>query len=152
MLTTFPQKYTASSNENSNEQTDSTPQKKRKRTASGAGPGSTPDQDQDANNAVMHAQMYSMGDKYAIQDLKTYALAQFKVAIASQKGAPLAQSIAEAYTSTPDNDRGLRDVVLDVTQASAYTLTVEDSDFQTLACDIPLFGFELLQATMRSVG
>ena len=93
-----------------------------------------------------------MGDKYAIQDLKTYALSQFRAAIASQRGAALAKSIAEAYTSTPDADRGLRDVVLDVTEPSAYTLTNEDSEFQKLAGEIPLFGFELLQRTMKSLG
>jgi hypothetical protein len=107
-------------------------------------PGTDPPQ---PDHGVLHAQMYAMGDKYDISALKAYSLTRFRRVIATQSHlsvADLATSITEAYETTPDSDRGLRDVVLDVAGKNVVKLTRDDA-FSRMAVDIPRFGYELLQ-------
>ena len=44
---------------------------------------------------------------------------------------------------TPQNDSGLRDLVLSYSTSNVVALSTEDS-FCTIAIDIPRFGFEFL--------
>jgi hypothetical protein len=99
-------------------------------------PGTDPPQ---PDHGVLHAQMYAMGDKYDISALKAYSLTRFRRVIATQSHlsvADLATSITEAYETTPDSDRGLRDVVLDVAGKNVVKLTRDDA-FSRMAVDIP---------------
>lgn len=111
-------------------------------------PGTGPPQ---PNRGVLHAQMYAMGDKYDISTLKAYSLTRFRRVIATQSHmsvTDLATSITEAYETTPDSDRGLRDVVLDVAGKNVVKLARDDA-FSRMAIDIPRFGYELLQRQYR---
>jgi hypothetical protein len=95
--------------------------------------------------------MYAMGDKYDINALKAYSLTRFRRVIATQSHlsvTDLATSITEAYETTPDSDRGLRDVVLDVAGKNVVKLTRDDA-FSCMAVDIPRFGYELLRRQYR---
>jgi hypothetical protein len=67
---------------------------------------------------TFHARIYSYGEKYLIPGLKCRALEKCKESITSLfdeidpgcfEGFPAA--ITEIYTSTPDTDRGLRDLI-----------------------------------------
>ena len=60
---------------------------------------------------IDHARMYAMGDKYGISGLKDLALKKYDEAY-DHTCAGLANSIVVAYTSTIDNDTGLRDVIV----------------------------------------
>ena len=64
-----------------------------------------------------HAQMYALSDEYDIQDLREEALWKFEQAIKAKKGHSdefpyLVEVIATVYATTPDSDRGLRDVIV----------------------------------------
>lgn len=79
------------------------------------------------NRLYLNAQMYSIADKYDLISLKEGAADKFDVAIlniqAQQRmkpplGASLVHEIIEAipliYSSTPETDSGLRDIVIEV--------------------------------------
>jgi hypothetical protein len=57
--------------------------------------------------------MYAMGEKYWIPDLKNHAKLLFPESIRYVSEASLCEVITEVYASTPETDRGLRDLVLD---------------------------------------
>ena len=64
-----------------------------------------------------HAQMYAIGDEYDIHDLKEEALWKFEKAMEANKGLSdeltyVIKVIPTVYETTPDSDRGLRDLVV----------------------------------------
>ena len=110
-------------------------------------PGSIP-----GNPSLIHAQMYGMGDKYLIPDLKTYARQLFKQAFSTQEGVLMGDTVIEVYSSTPENDRGLRDIVLETLLANPNS-PFRDAGFRTAAIDVvPKFGFDLLGRMFDKIG
>lgn len=96
--------------------------------------------------------MYAMGDKYLIPDLKTYARQLFKQAFSTQEGVLVRDTVVEVYSSTPENDRGLRDIVLEALLANPYS-PFRDAGFRTAAIDVvPKFGFDLLGRMFDKIG
>ncbi|CAI0645624.1 unnamed protein product [Colletotrichum noveboracense] len=64
---------------------------------------------------LLHAKVYAAAEKYAIGGLKDLAVAKFKTtAIQDWDPAAFLDAASEAYTSTIDTDRGLRDAVIEV--------------------------------------
>ena len=62
---------------------------------------------------VAHARVYALAEKYGIEGLKTLAKQKFEVTAADHWcETEFLESAEEAYTSTVESDRGLRDVVL----------------------------------------
>jgi hypothetical protein len=110
-------------------------------------PGSIP-----GNPSLVHAQMYAMGDKYLIPDLKTYARQLFKEAFSTQEGVLMGDTIIEVYSSTPENDRSLRDIVLDTLLAKPIS-PFQDVGFRTAATDVvPKFRFDFLGRMFDKIG
>jgi hypothetical protein len=110
-------------------------------------PGSIP-----GNPSLIHAQMYVMGDKYLIPDLKTYARQLFKEAFSTQEGVLMGDTIIAVYSSTPENDRGLRDIVLETLLAKPNS-SFRAAEFRTAATDVvPKFGFDLLGRMFDKIG
>ncbi|KAK1989747.1 hypothetical protein LX36DRAFT_686373 [Colletotrichum falcatum] len=69
----------------------------------------------DISDILLHAKVYAIAEKYAIGGLK--ALARIKFQTTASKcwdTDDFLDAISEAYTSTLDSDRGLRDIVLKV--------------------------------------
>jgi len=97
---------------------------------------------------LVHALMYALGEKYFIPGLKDLAKRYFSETVVLQSGASLGTSIHEVYTTTPDSDRGLRDIVLSFTRCH-ITRLLQDSEFCRLAVEVPSFDFELLQHTVE---
>lgn len=63
----------------------------------------------------IHAQMYALADKYGIHGLKDLARTKFAAAASNHwdcSGFPLAMQTV--FTTTPDDDNGLRDVVINI--------------------------------------
>ncbi|CAG7557990.1 unnamed protein product [Fusarium equiseti] len=64
---------------------------------------------------VLHAKVYALGEKYEIKDMKDLALQKFKQ---DTKGGhtvgSLTEAAREAYSSTIDEDRGMRDAVVNI--------------------------------------
>lgn len=65
-----------------------------------------------ASQLLVSAKMYEIGDKYDVLGLKQLALAKFSLACEkyweSQEFAPAAHY---AFSTTPESDKGLRDIV-----------------------------------------
>ncbi|KAK1722907.1 uncharacterized protein BDZ83DRAFT_408048 [Colletotrichum acutatum] len=64
---------------------------------------------------LLHAKVYTIAEKYAVDGLKDLAVAKFKDA-AAQAWEPndFLCAATEAYTSTIDTDRGFRDAVIEI--------------------------------------
>ncbi|OIW22532.1 hypothetical protein CONLIGDRAFT_587322, partial [Coniochaeta ligniaria NRRL 30616] len=63
-------------------------------------------------NLIIHSNVYALGEQYAVEGLKAMALEKFiaeaKVHWATED---FLQAVEHVYSSTPEHDRGLRDVV-----------------------------------------
>lgn len=67
----------------------------------------------DDSHLLLHTRVYAIAEKYDIQPLKQLARAKFEAAMACYwDSADFAEAIEEVYCSTLDNDRGLRDIVM----------------------------------------
>lgn len=100
---------------------------------------------------VFHAQVYSIADKYMIPALKHLAKTRFKAAIEtdwSMDDFPLA--VAQAYGATPDHDRGLRDLALDISRTNSKRL-LEKENFLDVLKENPCFAVDLAMALSGSV-
>lgn len=66
------------------------------------------------SNAVLHAQMYALADKFGIESLKQLAKQKFESETkAYWNDEDFCEAIQEVYETTTDSDRGLRDIILD---------------------------------------
>ncbi|EON61622.1 hypothetical protein W97_00837 [Coniosporium apollinis CBS 100218] len=64
-------------------------------------------------NLIIHAKVYALAEKYNITALKALALEKFAVEAGTfWNSTEFSQAAYEAYTSTIESDRGLRDVVV----------------------------------------
>ncbi|EMC94017.1 hypothetical protein BAUCODRAFT_158650 [Baudoinia panamericana UAMH 10762] len=62
-------------------------------------------------NTVMHAKMYALGSKYGIHSLQDAALGKFmKAATYAWNSEAFVVALRLVYTTTPENDKGLRNV------------------------------------------
>jgi hypothetical protein len=67
------------------------------------------------SSVILHSQMYALGDYYGIDGLKNCALAKFSTAAKLHFSCKeFAEAIYVVYTSTVPQDRGLRDIVMEV--------------------------------------
>ncbi|KAK1659875.1 hypothetical protein BDP55DRAFT_562102 [Colletotrichum godetiae] len=63
---------------------------------------------------LLHAKVYTIAEKYAVDGFKDLSIAKFKAAAAQVWGPnDFLHAATEAYTSTIDTDRGFRDAVLE---------------------------------------
>jgi hypothetical protein len=70
------------------------------------------------SNLCLHAKVYALGEKYGIDDLKGFALHKFHAEAQHHwQSDNFLHAIREVYTSTIDEDRALRDVVVEVVNA-----------------------------------
>jgi hypothetical protein len=97
------------------------------------------------NHALIHAQMYAMGEKYLTPDLKNHAKLSFSESIRYISVASLCEVITEVYASTPETDRGLRDIVLDTAIIHLREM-MRNKELKKIAIEmVPQFGYELLE-------
>jgi rubrerythrin len=84
------------------------------------------------SSMVLDAQVYQIADKYGIEALKAHSREKFRSAITtgwSMDDFPLAISVV--YESTPAEDRGLRDLAVEVSYKNVDHLLSRD-DFSNL--------------------
>ncbi|KAJ0270851.1 hypothetical protein COL940_011397 [Colletotrichum noveboracense] len=94
---------------------------------------------------LLHAKVYAATEKYAIGNLKDLAVAKFKTtAIQDWDPTAFLDAATEAYTSTIDTDRGLRDAVIEVF-AAHKDLLYEDKA-KVVVERLGLLGYDLLTA------
>lgn len=76
---------------------------------------------------LTHAKVYALAEKYLIHGLKAVALRQFKAAAAcSPDITDFLPAMEEVYTSTMEDDRGLRDVIVETLCKHSRWLDKED--------------------------
>ncbi|KIL87491.1 hypothetical protein FAVG1_09197 [Fusarium avenaceum] len=89
--------------------------------------------DSEESDMAFHAKVYQVADKYGILALKEYAKKKFSTAVNanwSTEDFPIA--IELVYTTTPPEDRGLRDLVVETSSASLEKLIIRDGFCQAL--------------------
>ena len=96
----------------------------------------------------LHADMFSLGDKYDCAVLKESALLKFKEHTnknAVQDLLGFIASIPIVYSSTPDSERALRDVVVNKVRGAPDCFLVEGvrASFQKAVYEVPEFSWDL---------
>jgi hypothetical protein len=93
----------------------------------------------------VHAQMYALADKYGIHDLKD--LAREKFAVAASIGwheNMFATAVQTVYSSTPDSDHGLRDVVVETIRKHKELL--RKAEIKILVREVDGLAYDLLKS------
>jgi hypothetical protein len=94
--------------------------------------------------------MYAMGEKYLTPDLKSHAKLLFSQSVHHISVASLCKVITEVYTSTPETDRGLRDMVIDAVVIDLNE-KIRNKELKKIAIEmVPQFGYELLERAFGS--
>ena len=107
--------------------------------------------DQRACPMIFNANTYAAAEFYDVQHLKRLASRKFKIATENgwqRESALFAKAIAVVYETTPDSDRVLREIVLDISSENLNQL-LECSEFRNVLSEHGEFGLDLLQATSR---
>ncbi|KAI1495165.1 BTB/POZ protein [Biscogniauxia mediterranea] len=96
-------------------------------------------------NIVTHVRVYSLAEKYLVEGLKRIACDKFKAEVARQwSSQDFLDAVREAYTSTIESDRGLRDVITSAFYDHPTLLDKQDTqqllrDLNALSVDLVLF-------------
>lgn len=99
---------------------------------------------------VIDAKIYAIADKYELDGLKGVAKVAFTGAVYEHWDTDQFVGAAEVvYTSTPDSDRGLRDVVTALTWRKQMTLLAR-KDVQTLLGDVAGFSKDVMQEVCKA--
>jgi hypothetical protein len=97
-----------------------------------------------------HAQMYALADKYQISGLKTLAQRKFqKAALQHWNSEEFAPALHIVYTSTLEEDRGLRDIVISTISRDRL---LEKPEVRTTVKDLPELAFGLLMYIWKQAG
>ncbi|AEO55662.1 hypothetical protein MYCTH_2299733 [Thermothelomyces thermophilus ATCC 42464] len=85
-----------------------------------------PHQGFEVPNLTIHARLYALAEKYDVQGLKALALEKFKEEARIQWDSDdFIRAAEEAYTSTVDRDRGMRDAVVEAIREHSVVLDKE---------------------------
>uniref|UniRef100_L2FSG7 BTB/POZ domain-containing protein n=1 Tax=Colletotrichum fructicola (strain Nara gc5) TaxID=1213859 RepID=L2FSG7_COLFN len=96
-----------------------------------------------AHSLLLHAKVYTLAEKYAIGGLKDLALSKFKTAAAQAwDTADFLNAATEAYTSTVDSDRGMRDAAIEA--FAKHKDLLSRNDVKTAIEGLGSFAFDLL--------
>jgi hypothetical protein len=118
-------------------------------------PGRPPGDDQtdEVDNRVMdelklHCQVYALAEKYAIKALKILARQKFQKALENiDVDTRLFEVVEEIYSSTPDSDRGLRDIVVSKIY-SEIQHWLRQTEFRQALTETSSFCVDLLRETV----
>lgn len=98
---------------------------------------------------VVEAKMYAMADKYELDGLKEVAKTRFAEALKrSYDTEEFVVAVETVYSTTPDSDRGLRDIVTAFTWSRQETLLAR-KDVQSLLNYLDAFSKDLVQEICR---
>ncbi|KAF2014456.1 hypothetical protein BU24DRAFT_423391 [Aaosphaeria arxii CBS 175.79] len=103
-----------------------------------------PEESVEKANLLLHARVYALGEKYGIPGLKSLARNKFAAQIDLHLQSPeFPEACQEAYESTVDSDRGLRDVIIQAFRAHP-DLPLR-RDVELIVRDTPSLAFELFR-------
>jgi hypothetical protein len=90
---------------------------------------------------ILHAKVYALADKYEVLALKDLALRNYETAAARDWNVPdFPESIQIAYTTTPESDRGIRDIVTKTATAHTHELLRSNTAFSAVLGSNAPFG------------
>lgn len=105
----------------------------------------------DASQLLIHAQMYEIADKYEVIGLKALSMEKFRWACTRfWDHAEFTQAAYHAYTTTPDDDKGLRSVVCR-TLSNHMSLLLKP-EVEGLMVEFNGLSFDLLMAKAKQAG
>ncbi|KXH69607.1 BTB/POZ domain-containing protein [Colletotrichum salicis] len=97
----------------------------------------------ESSDLLLHAKVYGIAEKYVVSGLKGLALSKFESAALNHWGtSDFLEAINEAYTSTLETDRGLRDVILKV--FSKHKELLDRDEVKTLLRGIGSLAYDLV--------
>lgn len=97
-------------------------------------------------DTALHAKVYAIAEKYNIKPLKDLARTKFETAADRDWDSPyFPTTIDFVYTSTPPNDRGLRDIVVKLSRDHLKSLLYRPG-FESMMEDNGDFGKDLVKA------
>jgi len=103
-----------------------------------------PKAEHETSHMMIDVQMYAIADKYDIPGLKRLAILKFRgLTNASWKTPAFPEAIKAIYETTPDSDRGLRDVVLKKSVEHSKTLFKAETGFKEMLQEAPSFASDL---------
>ena len=89
--------------------------KKKHAVPMGKEPAKSPQEPDGTSHLITLAKMYAIADKYGIKGLQSLSQDKFKLAAANNwNHSDLPSAIYTVYTSTPDSNTGLRDIVVNL--------------------------------------
>ena len=104
-------------------------------------------QNQVAAPLSIHADMYALGDKYQVKGLQHLAASKFKASLASHWDSPdFITAVQTVYSSTPDSNRLLRDIVVEAFMDYFGTDITKDPAIEAKLDTIDELSFALLKS------
>ena len=98
----------------------------------------------DVSSMVFHARMYGIADKYGVMTLKSHAKERFLHAMkANWHEKEFSLAVAEVYSTTPENDNGLRVPVTQIACKHIEVLRTKD-DFRAAIYEITDFAADIV--------
>ncbi|KLU84725.1 hypothetical protein MAPG_03764 [Magnaporthiopsis poae ATCC 64411] len=97
----------------------------------------------------IHAKVYAIAEKYGVVGLKTVSHRKFEAALAKtdRNQDNLIKAAREAYESTVETDRRLRDAV--AAHFYTYSLILDKKEVQDLLKEVPMLAYDLLMLMHR---
>lgn len=100
------------------------------------------------NNALV----YALAEKYEIVELKSLAIERFNARAGAGGGTgftwlsdDFSDIVRAVYEMTPDNDRGLRDVLTEICAENLSDQMLDSDDFKNIAAHFGVFCLDLLR-------
>lgn len=97
---------------------------------------------------IDHARMYAIGDKYGIPGLKALAKSKFED-ILKFTCAGLVKAMRIAYVSTVDEDKGLRQLIVNKLHAYNIATSLGKPEIDENVRDLPELGYALLRKQLN---
>lgn len=99
---------------------------------------------------LFHVQIYAIGDLYGVNGIKDLAKKRFKKLAWTSWGCPtFPDAIQAIYNTTPEDDRRLRDVTVEIAAAHIEELLEKDG-YRTMMDEVGAFGKDLARALFQS--
>ncbi|PGH28447.1 hypothetical protein GX50_08813 [[Emmonsia] crescens] len=108
---------------------------------------------EESYQALLNARLYTMGDRYGIEGLKTHSKTEFDTWATNvdvvkyiDEFAPI---IDEVFKSTPSNDRGLRDIAVPLIADNAQA-ALKNQELCDMLLQLPELQMEILRLVVES--
>ncbi|KAL9597003.1 MAG: hypothetical protein Q9219_005429 [cf. Caloplaca sp. 3 TL-2023] len=107
-------------------------------------------------NLLVHVGMYEMGDRFGSPGLKKIAGAKLKsqcqILGDPESGPAILDAASNVYTSTPEGDRGLREIMSEAVAGvvlRARSILLESVDFKSFCLDHPEFVWDVMEKVIE---